>query len=264
MNLSEFDKKFNREFGLKERKSTFEAFKNRILNVIPDDIDLNITLEGRFEFCQFYGIQYDRRSPIAKYILPRLKEESNELEFIKLVALIFNLPWSGGEKKYYAYCMGIIEALKLSKLPYRTMMDDVFLIVPAGNKKLDEELVGPVFSFLDSKSKKHFIEVYKNLLEKKYISVAESLRRSLEEFLRFKFKNGKGLAVNIAELGKLLKTNKVASDIRSIICQTFKYIDSYFNENSKHKDGDITMEDAFFLVYQVANLMHYINNKINI
>ncbi len=264
MDLLEFDKKFNRKFSLEEQESEFEAFKVRILNIIPD-IDFNITQRGHFEFCQFFGIQYYPQSLHKKYIFARLEKESNELEFIKLVALIFNLPWSGSEKSYHNCCMGIMEAIKISKLPYRIMMDNgTFLIVPAGEKKLDEELVDPVFSFLNSKSKKHFIEAYKNRLEKKYISFAESLRRSLEEFLRFKLKNGKGLQNNIDELGKLLKANKVDRDIKKTIIQTFKYIDSYFNENSKHNDGDIAMEEAQFLVYHVANLMHYISNKINI
>jgi len=47
-----------------------------------------------------------------------------------------------------------------------------------------------------------------------------------------------------------------------VIFQIFSYLDQYFNENSKHQDGDIDEIENEFLVYQTGLLMRCLNRVI--
>ena len=96
----------------------------------------------------------------------------------------------------------------------------------------------------------------------KFIKSAESLRRSLEEFLRYKLKNNAGLKANITNLQNKLKQDKRDSIIRNIIGTVFTKLDEYFNENSKHNDGDIDETEIEYLIYQTGVLMRYVNNNV--
>ena len=119
--------------------------------------------------------------------------------------------------------------------------------------------------FLNKESQKHFVDAltfYLNFSKTNAIKSAESIRRSLEEFLRFKLQNQKGLKENIIELQKRLKSDKRDSSLRNIIFHIFTYIDDYFNENSKHNDGNIENSENEFLIYQSGLLMRYIQKVI--
>ena len=84
----------------------------------------------------------------------------------------------------------------------------------------------------------------------------------MEEFLRIKLKNNAGLKANILEVSKKLKDENSPVQARNIIVSIFNYVDNYFNEESKHKDGDLKENEAEFLIYQIALLMRYINKQI--
>jgi pantothenate synthetase len=157
----------------------------------------------------------------------------------------------------------IIEAIELSDINVSiAVAKEEIILYPRGEKNLDEELVELPLSFLDEKSAEHFIQGLQFYQSKKFIKSAESLRRSLEEFLRSKLNNKKGLKVNIIELQKLLKIKNLDSQIRNTILQVFTFMDQYFNENSKHNDGNINEQENEFLVYQIGLLMRYINYNI--
>ena len=55
-----------------------------------------------------------------------------------------------------------------------------------------------------------------------------------------------------------MKEDKRDPVIRNIISQVFSYLDQYFNENSKHANGDINNIENEFLIYRIGILMRYI------
>jgi hypothetical protein len=63
-------------------------------------------------------------------------------------------------------------------------------------------------------------------------------------------------------LTSLFKEKRIASEIRSIIQQNFKYLDDYFNEYIKHNDGEIEGKEVEFLLYQSVLLMRYISQAV--
>lgn len=166
------------------------------------------------------------------------------------------------EKLFYQ----LSEAIELSNVNLAiTSKNGDIIFYPIGETTLDKVLIDEVLSFLNKESQKHFIDAlnfYLNFSTKNTVKSAESIRRSLEEFLRFKLQNQKGLKENVDELQKRLKSEKCDPILRNIIFHIFSYLDTYFNENSKHKDGNIDEPENEFLVYQSGLLMRYIHKVI--
>ena len=262
--IQEFNKRWS-IIDSEDYEESFRKFKTRILNILGN-IDNRVTEESVSLFCQFYGIKEERQYNIIN----RLEPEDDEREFYKLLEIIFSLRiissanYRDGFYDKNMLFKKVQEAIYFSNinLSVSVTKDDEIIFHPKGEKILDEELINKAMGFLDEKSNKHFIDALHLYQSKKYVKSAESLRRSTEEFLRFKLKNNKGLKGNIPELQKKLKEDKRDSNIRNIIFQTFNCLDQYFNENSKHKDGDIDDNECEYLIYQAGTLLRYINKTL--
>lgn len=278
MDLKKKMEKFNKRWNITSSDSyeaAFKKFKTRILNIFKD-IDRHVTNESITAFCQYYGIEEVWHSnPYGDHswstnIIDRLVREDDEKEFYRLIELIFSLDITSavGYDHRYTYSKNILlrdvmNAIELSDVNVAiTVSNEEVILYPRGEKELDDELVNRTLSFLNNQSNEHFEHALKFYQAQNPIKSAESLRRSLEEFLRFKLKNTKGLDANITELQKKLKSNKRDPQVRNVIFQIFTYLDQYFNENSKHKDGDIDPEENEFLIYQTGLLMRYLDQVI--
>lgn len=278
MDLKEKMQKFNQRWKMEPSESyeeSFKKFKTRILNIL-EDIDNRVPKADIALFCRFYGIKEEwiesmyNNDEWSKNIINRLKSEDNELEFYKLIELIFalNIQNSYGhrgavenvrQRLYREVC----EAIDFSNINLTTSWDkdgDI-IFYPKGEELLDKNLVNHVLSFLEAKCNQHFVDSLQFARDKKWIKSAESLRRSLEEFLRDELGNQSGLAANITEIGKILKKEKNPPQIRTIVNQIFGYLDQFFNEHSKHNDGDIGENECEFMIYQVSLLMRYIHQS---
>lgn len=279
MDLKSRMQKFNKRWSITSTDSyedAFRKFKTRILNIF-ENIDRYVTEGSITAFCQFYGIKEVWREgnmgmsdAWSTNIGDRLDQENNEKEFYKLVELIFSLDITqrtgyGGGIIYSKNILfrKVVEAIDLSDTNVSiTVKDEEIILYPKGEKILDEELVDLTLSFLNKESAEHFIQALSFYQSKKHINSADNLRRSLEEFLRFKLRNAKGLKSNTLELQTKLKSDKKDAQVRNIIMSIFSYLDQYFNENSKHNDGDIDDLENEFLIYQVGLLMRYLNKSI--
>jgi len=273
MSLKDKMEKFNKRWDIASTDSyevAFNKFKTRILNIF-EDIDSHITDESVTEFCQYYGIRevwregsFDRLW--SSNIIERLKAEENEKEFYRLIEVIFalHITQTAGFHGGVVYSRGIlyqkiVDAVNLSDINLAiTARDDEVILYPKGEKLLDNEIINNVLSFLNIESNKHFEDALKFYQLKNFIKSAESLRRSLEEFLRYKLDNKKGLSANILEIQTKIKSDGRDAQIRNIIGSVFAYLDKYFDENSKHNDGDIDEIENEFLIYQIGLLLRYI------
>ncbi len=275
MSLKNKIENFNRRWNIETTESPVEAFskfKVRVLNVLKD-INSHLADQSISEFCQFYGIEetwtsdYMGNTSWNTDVINRLHFESNPVEFFKLLEVIFSLDITNtiGYDRQYSYSKnillrGILSAVEYSNVGVSVVTENNdILFYPKGEEELDKELVNLPLSFLNKESGKHFTQALQFYQDKNHIKSAESLRRALEEFLRFRLKNTKGLDANITDLLKKLKEDKRDSQVRNIIFQTFDTLDKYFNENSKHNDGDIDDSENEFLIYQTGLLMRYIN-----
>lgn len=278
MSLKDKIERFNKRWNVSSEESyedAFLKFKTRILNIFSD-IDDHLTKESITEFCQFYGIteiwdsSYMGDRSWSKNVINRLIGEHDEIEFYKLLEIIFALDirttagYHGGD----TYSKNILyrkvkEALKYSSVNLSVAVsDDEVIFYPKGEEELDVALVNFPLSFLKGSAGEHFVHALKLYEENKYVKSAESIRRALEEYLRLKLQNSKGLDANINEMQKILKSDSADSQVRNVISVTFRHLDQYFNENSKHNDGDIGEVENEFLIYQAGLLMRYIEKTI--
>lgn len=249
----------------------FKKFKTRIINIFAD-IDTYVKKEGVSLFCNIMGIKKEWYAGHSSNIITALQIESNEKRFYRILQIIFYLPIITERDRYYyheiTYSKNILyektrQAIEFSNINLTiTRTGEEIILYPKGEKELDKKLVNEVLNFLNEDSQKHFIDAlkfYQTGGSKNAVQSAEELRRALEEFLRYKLKNQQGLDKNIPDLQNRLKEDKRDPIIRNIIFQIFSYLNKYFNENSKHKDGDINDIENEFLIYQIGILMRYIH-----
>jgi hypothetical protein len=280
MNLKDKIHRFNQRWNIPvaegDPTSEFMKFKVRILNFMSD-IDSHLSEASISVFCRFIGIpeQWNRNKfddhRWSNNVKNQLINENNEIEFYKLLEIIFSLDIStscgyGGQINYSKDILyyKLQQSLEFSNvnLAVAKLKGGEIIFYPKGEEILDDQLVNKVLDFLDEASNSHFIEALSFYQSKKYVKSAESLRRTLEEYLRLKLANKKGLAENKNELSKKLKTDSVDSQIRNTIVSILGYLDQYFNENSKHNDGDLNGIENEFLIYQTGLLLRYINQTI--
>lgn len=256
---------FNKRWDIEKTDEIdeFDRFKTRIMN-ISINIDSLIKRSEYVKFYQYFWINPEidmgnvwnwyRNIPVT--IITKISNDNSIEDLLSTIEVIFWLEFDGSWKeKYYTDIKNAIWYSNLN-ISIAKWIDWDISLYPKWEEKLDKELVDNVFSFLSWPSNQHFLEALQFYQDKKYEKTAESLRRSLEEYLRILLENKKWLDVNIKELGKKIKDD-TSSKIRNIIMQIFNYLDEYFNENSKHNDW-VSEEDAEFLIYQVALLMRYI------
>lgn len=293
---ADFNRRFNISSTSDSPEEAFKKFKQRIITVFQNishiyydngyenklqtTVDHIVTEESVFNFYQNYCIDqkydYDYNIDQKTTIINRLKNEKNEKEFYRLIEIILFLDISDFEDNTYGNVIlvskneikntlikNIKEAIKMSDVNVAITKNSQggIILYPKGEKKLDDTLVNQTLTFLNPESNKHFEEALKLYQKNNPVKSAESLRRCLEEFLRHQLENKKGFEQNI----KTLQTNiKGKSDpkVRNIIFQTFNCLDQYFNENSKHKDGNIDEPENEFLIYQTGLLMRYINSSL--
>jgi len=255
-------------------KDEFLKFKTRVLNIFRD-VDMHVSKEGITQFCQILGIVEEWQElgsvRFSRNILNALIMENDEKKFYFLLQVISYLPIVEDHGQYgisepynrQLLFKGLVEVIELSRVNLAIAFHGKEVILyPAGEKRLDEELVDEVLGFLQGACQKHFTEALKFYEAKQPHKSSESLRRTLEEFLRVKLKNQQGLDKNILELQKKLKVRDADASIRNVIFQVFSYLDKYFNENSKHHDGLIREAENEYLIYQVGLLMRYIHKTL--
>ena len=279
MNPKEHKKDFSRRWNIPSRSDSpaeaFRKFKQRILNAFRH-IENQLTRDSITTFCQYYAIneEWDCRGStrLSKNILNQVEKESNLKKLCQLIEVVLNLDFNDERSddnppflEYISCRPKIVEAVKqaveISDVNVAVgQSKDRIIVYPEGEKKLDNELVNKTLSFLDQESNKHFEEALKFYQKKQHKESAERLRQSVEEFLRHKLQNTKGLPKNIEILQKTLKNNS-QSEIRNIIFQVFNGLDKYFNEHSKHGDNVKEVENEF-LIYQTGLLLRYINKTV--
>lgn len=269
--LEEFNKRWSIVDDI-SYKDEFSKFKIRIFNIFKY-IDRHVDADGIALFCNILGIaeKWDTnyRGASSKNIINALCEENDEKKFYRILEIIFTLPMKIEYSRYpdvifsrqilYSQTKEVVEFSNINLAI--TKKDGEVIFYPKGEKALDKVLVEQVLRFLNDKSQKHFVDAlkyYESEGKDNSIKSANSLRRSLEEFLRYKLNNNEGLDENISTLLKKLKEDQRDPQIRNIIQQIFVYMDKYFNENSKHKDGDIDKVENEYLIYQIGLLMRYI------
>ena len=269
MSKKDFCKRWNVEY-VEDSFKEFQKLKVRIENTsstYSGELCLKLI---HFEFCKKIGLSIE--SSVYYY----LTKTSDEAEYFWRLENILNIlnkqaysaklnaPFIKDRINHgHLFLHRLFEAIDISctNLGYSSTKEGEIILHPKGEKLLDKELIENALNFLNEASTKHFIDALK-FFEKSPIKSVESIRRCIEEFLRYKIKNKQGLVANIKNLQEKLKVDQKSSQIRNIIFQIFSYLDMYFNDNSKHNDGEVGKAENEFIIYQGALLMRYVNEVV--
>lgn len=275
MDYKESMEKFYERFGIQNNATEDEEkekFRIGIKNVL-DGIDSKINENEIKRFCSWFGFEtkweYTKnRVNNFKYghnLINCIFNEENWVRYLHKIEALFLLPMSNELYPYHKNDLftKVKEIFDNSYLSIGFLNSKgKYLVYPTGTKFLDDELVIKTLKFLNIESHNHFIQALKSYSEKNpsaYIKAAESMRRALEEYLRHIFDNTKGLQGNIAEIGAKLKNLNKQKQLKDIINNYFHYLDNFFNENSKHNDGDINEAECELIILQTGLLMKYLD-----
>lgn len=248
----------------------FDQFRIRIGNALEPFLSY-IPLASIEEFYQVvaepvkYVTSNSRVYPSRSIILEKLDDERDERRFLFLLQVILELPFVD----YRTHILARVEdAIRLSEVNVElTVIDGEAVVRPRGEPILERHLVDEMVCSLCGTALDHYraaLKSYGKQTAADHVKSAESLRRSVEEFLRFKLNNSKGLKANITELLGRLKEDGRDSSVRNVIFQTFACLDAYFNENSKHADGDIDAAENEYLIYQTGLLVRFIARVLSV
>jgi hypothetical protein len=275
-------KSTKKHFGVVQQSDAsaeFDAFRKRVLNVLVERVRL-IRPEGVRRFYQVVSepirlteAPFGGSRPDYQVVIEKLWGEKDPGRFLFLLQVVLELPFFG-----YGDVMGFYgdpratfindlqEAIRMSEVDVElTVTQEQVIIRPRGERELEQHLVDGVLGMLQGSALAHFtaaLKCYGKSAPTEHVKSAESLRRALEEFLRFRLSNSKGLNSNISELLARLKRSGRDPTVRNIIFQTFNCLDQYFNDNSKHADGDIDAVENEYLIYQTGLLIRYVDRAL--
>ena len=276
MNLKEYREQFNKRWNIISSDSAeeaFQKFKQRILTAFKPT-ENQLTSKSVTKFCQYYAIDEKWKNigstRLSKNIINKLNQINNITKLCEAIELILSLDF----KDYQDYItqktinyrpetiQDIKKVIEMSDVNVTIRQSENGIILyPTEEEKLDEELVNKTLSFLNKKSNEHFEKALKFYQNKNPRESADNLRRSIEEFLRYKLENKTGLTENIKKLQKKIKKDSTP-EIRNIIFTVFNDLDKHFNEHSKHGNS-VNEPENEFLIYQAGLLMRYIDKVVN-
>lgn len=267
--MNAFYKRWDIE-DIKSFDEKFLDFKKRVLNLFQD-IDSNVADESIKDYCNLLAIRYDLGSfTHSRYIYYSLDEETNLKRFLCLVELILSLViYTDDNYGYITYSKDLLVSeletvINYSDVGIRLVRNgSSVLLYPAGEQLLDENVVNSALSFLEGKASEHFsdaLKFYQQGTGKSYVKCLESLRRTIEEYLRMKNGSIKNVKMSIRGLKKQLGGNASNTMLATHVQAILSYLENnFFNANSKHNDGDFNEVECEFLIYEVALLLRYLD-----
>lgn len=275
-NLREdFFNRFGLDFSMTQNEGG-EFIRIGVKNILTD-IDLKLTKNEIIKFCSQFGFETKFSTQHflgAKQIFRGfniyncINAEGNFTLYLFKIQSLFNLNF---QKNFFESEQSNIKnelydnirnLFINSNLPLNFICaNNIYIIKPSGSKFLDDELIVKPLKFLETKSNQHFVDALNLFTQKNYIKSLESCRRTLEEYLRFFFKNKQGLERNINNLKDYFKIEKKeVKQIKQILFDFFNYLDKFYNENSKHDDGDVDQAICELIILQTGLLLKYLDN----
>lgn len=274
MNFSERREKFFERFGISfsvSEEDAIQFLKSGVENSL-EKIDRKLSEEQIRKYCNQFGFPATfRNGPDGRYseesIFKCITEEKNFYIYLfKLESLFYcDFDKAYSKSSFHMEVSDIFKNSTLDLLFVKSKTD--YFIMPSGSAFLDEEIIIKTLKFLNEDSHKHYIDALKSYAQKNsdaYIKSAESVRRALEEYLKFVFSNTRGLQGNIKLLDDKLKSIGKPNEIKSICHKFFDIMDKFFNDNTKHNDGDISEAECELIILQAGVLLKYIDKIKNL
>ena len=261
---------FANRWNLDIKRDRYTAFLNRIIVIIePIFSDYNTDIIEK-ELFYSVGLPYVRKNyyeylfqfkntQIYKILYQlKLQDKGHQILLIKLLEFLLNSSevYNKGD-----ISKQISEAIVLSGLDIQLCKrGSEYVFYPSGAELLDTKVVNDTLNWLEKypNSREKFHEAL--ILQKKHESVRQvidTMRLALELFIKQYFNNEKSLENQKELLGKYLKEQDVAKEIRDMFLTLFLFYTRYNNENVKHADNCIELESEY-IIYLTGTFIRFL------
>lgn len=261
---------FANRWNLDIKRDRYTAFLNRIIVIIePIFSDYNTDIIEKELFYSvglpyvgknYYEYSFQFKNTQIYKILYQLKlqDKGHQILLIKLLEFLLNSSevYNKGD-----ISKQISEAIVLSGLDIQLCKrGSEYIFYPLGAELLDTKVVNDTLNWLEKypNSREKFHEAL--ILQKKHESVRQvidTMRLALELFIKQYFNNEKSLENQKELLGKYLKEQDVAKEIRDMFSTLFLFYTRYNNENVKHADNCIELESEY-IIYLTGTFIRFL------
>lgn len=276
---------FDVRFGIIEsekdkEKRRFYQFKNRTLDTIDRVLGSKILDDQQLErdYLHFLGrrcpttmrlgyknlaalidsVNRPDRSFDQTWIYQSLNDENSLVEYCRCLDGFFSLPLSEAELR--GLYGGFTQDLAASSIPVRIAhRGDYYAFYPRGPRVLDENVIDDDLEWLSDY--KTAIGPFRKALTQysdptRQHDALDSLRRSMENFLRQLLGNGNALEDNKTVLIQWMKNHGTNAETQRMMKSLFQGYYDYQNSHVKHGDEGWKPVEVDFILYLTATFIH--------
>lgn len=277
--------KFNTRWNIKiTDDKKFSTLKNRV-NVCLQNILGQLIYSQDIEF-ELLKVKGSAEIPRNKYsiatagmllgkeskVIKELLNSKTEIDFFRNLQVLFLSSYIEDRlKEELGYEINnIIKASGYSNIVFIKKEENKFLIYPVGEKVLDKEIVNKTIEGLENY--KTAYKIFIDSLEKysnsentgvENVQIINSLRTSLENYLKEKFETDTRSIENIATrcIGPYLVKKNIDVNIRTMYINLAKSIEKFNNEHIKHTaDLKLSKEEVELFIYLTGTLVRFLES----
>ncbi len=257
-----------------DEKDEFDKFKNRVLNVISENLGINMKDDTDLakEYLHLIGAEIPSKSifddfdidlkfNIKNTAIYKLLVKENDFNKFILKIQVFFLCESLDTIQKQKLAKNIKDTIKISFIPVEfKKIKEEYLFYPAGAKLLDDKVINEVLDWLDDYPK---VQQYFNLSLKQHMkkdsprNILDNLRFTLEQLLKVLLGNNKPLEKQKDSLLKFLKTEGINQEIINMYNTLISQYVHYQNENVKHNEK-LSERDIEFIIYLTGTFIRFL------
>lgn len=284
LELEKFNARWNIKINSQEKFNILKGRLNREIQSVLEEEIYSKDIENEFIFVNGSLTVPKKASPMSvisqglkstnlieeeSKVIRKLVDSKTEIDFFRNLQILFSSNYLGRVKKEILAINlnDIIRSSGYSNIVFIKKEADRFLVYPAGEKFLDEEIVNKTIEgyktayeiFIDS------LEKYSNSENTgvENINIINSLRTSLENYFKEKFKTDTRSIENIATkvVGPYLAEKNIDVNIRTMYINLAKSIEKFNNDNIKHTANlKISKEEVELFIYLTGTLVRFLES----
>lgn len=287
LELEKFNARWNIKINSQEKFNILKGRLNREIQSVLEEEIYSKDIENEFIFVNGSLTVPKKASPMSvisqglkstnlieeeSKVIRKLVDSKTEIDFFRNLQILFSSNYLGRVKKEILAINlnDIIRSSGYSNIVFIKKEADRFLVYPAGEKFLDEEIVNKTIEGLEGY--KTAYEIFIDSLEKysnsentgvENINIINSLRTSLENYFKEKFKTDTRSIENIATkvVGPYLAEKNIDVNIRTMYINLAKSIEKFNNDNIKHTANlKISKEEVELFIYLTGTLVRFLES----
>lgn len=287
LELEKFNARWNIKINSQEKFNILKGRLNREIQSVLEEEIYSKDIENEFIFVNGSLTVPKKASPMSvisqglkstnlieeeSKVIRKLVDSKTEIDFFRNLQILFSSNYLGRVKKEILAINlnDIIRSSGYSNIVFIKKDADRFLVYPAGEKFLDEEIVNKTIEGLEGY--KTAYEIFIDSLEKysnsentgvENINIINSLRTSLENYLKEKFsvKSQSIESIMTRYVGKYLDSKNIDKNIREMYRNLAKSIEAFNNEHVKHTANlEISKEEVELFIYLTGTLVRFLES----